>query len=314
MVIINTAFPEEKYVNPVVTLGNFDGVHLGHQKIIRRVIEKARELGGISVVYTFYPHPMKVLYPDKPLPLITTEEQKIAIIEKLGVDVIICAPFDHAFSEIRAVEFVDDILVGGVGAKAIYVGFNYAFGKNREGNTDYLEKVGPRKGFRVEVVDPVILDDEPVSSSRIRRSIKEGRVDLAARMLDRPFKIEGEVIQGHRRGKQLGYPTANMILNGDLLPAPGVYAVRVRLPGVEKSLGGMANLGTNPTFGDEGMAFETHIFDFQSDIYGKKMQVDFLARLRDEVRFPSVNALIGQLKQDEADSRELLRKSEEGVG
>ena len=312
MVIINTAFPEKKYVNPIVTLGNFDGVHLGHQKIIRRVIEKARELGGISVVYTFHPHPMKVLHPDRPLPLITTEEQKIAIIEKLGVDMIICAPFDREFSEIRAVEFVDEILVRGVGAKAVYVGFNYAFGKNREGNTDYLEKVGPRKGFKVEIVEPVILDNEPVSSSRIRRSIKEGRVDLASRMLDRPFNIEGKVIEGHRRGKQLGYPTANVILNGDLLPAPGVYVVRVRVPGEDKPLGGMANLGTNPTFGDVGLSFETHIFDFHADIYGKKMRVDFLARLRNEVRFSSVEALVDQLKEDEEASREFLQKNEKG--
>lgn len=293
---------------PAVTLGNFDGVHLGHQKIFRRLVERAQALGGESVVYTFQPHPFKVLYPDRFVPLITSYGERAELIEGFGIDVLICVPFDRAFAQIGAREFVETVLHKGLGAKEVLVGYDYAFGRGREGNQEFLREMGRELGFGVEVVPPVLLDGSVVSSSRIRTAIQEGEMTLAKRMLGREFAVEGTVQLGHHRGKNLGYPTANLALKSEMLPKSGVYAVRVSLPGQREPLGGMANLGTNPTFGDEQLSFEVHIFDFKADLYGEEMHVAFVDRLRDEKRFPSPDALVAQLRRDEELSRSVLQR------
>ncbi|MGQ9858655.1 MAG: bifunctional riboflavin kinase/FAD synthetase [Thermodesulfobacteriota bacterium] len=304
---IRDRWPAHPFQNPVVTLGNFDGVHLGHQRIFRLLIERAAQIGGPSVVYTFEPHPIKVLYPDRRMPLITSYEERAALVEQLGVDVLVSAPFDQEFARQGAHEFVEEVLVRGIGAKQVLVGYDYAFGRHREGNTALLRRLGREMGFGVEIVPPVMLNGAAVSSSRIRAVVEEqGDVALAAKMMGRHFSIHGKVVRGHRRGKSIGYPTANLSLAGELLPKPGVYAVTVTRPGRPGLWGGMANLGTNPTFGDAALSFEVHIFDFHKDIYGQELRVAFVERLREERRFPSVEELVAQLRRDEELSRSIL--------
>jgi len=258
------------------------------------------------VVYTFRPHPVKVLYPDRPLPLLTTYEERAHLIESLGVDVLIAAPFDRDFAKMEASRFVREVLVEGIGAAEVLVGYDYAFGRGREGNPEFLRRMSRELGFRLEIIPPVRLDGVVVSSSRIRRAVQEGDLRLANRMLGREFSVEGRVLHGHGRGKELGYPTANLAVERELLPKPGVYAVRVFLPDEETPRGGMANLGTNPTFGDGVLSLEVHIFDHRGSLYGKRLRLTFVERLRDEVRFSSPEALVEQLKKDEAFSRKLL--------
>jgi len=299
--------PTRALKNPVVTLGNFDGVHLGHQKIFRLLIDRAKQLNGTSVVYTFEPHPIKVLYPERRMPLITSYQERAALVEQMGVDVLVSAPFDKGFASQSAKQFVEEILVGSIGAREVLVGYDYAFGRNREGNIGLLQHLGRQMGFQVEIVPPVMMNGHAVSSSRIRTVVEEqGDVALAAGMMGREFCLQGVVVEGHKRGKSLGYPTANLRLENELLPKPGVYAVLVRIEGLESALGGMANLGTNPTFSENVLSFEVHIFDFQGDLYGKRLKVVLLERLREERRFPSAEALVAQLSWDEKASRAVL--------
>jgi riboflavin kinase/FMN adenylyltransferase len=292
----------------VVTLGNFDGVHLGHQRIFRQVIQRAREFSGESIVYTFEPHPLKVLHPKRSISLITTYDERAKLVERLGVDVLLSAPFDRHFASQPARDFVENVLHRAIGARQVLVGYDYAFGRGREGNTEFLQEMGDRLGFGVEVIPPLMLDGVAVSSSRIRDLVRSGDVVLAGKMLGREYAAEGTVQMGHRRGKGLGYPTANLALESEIAPKPGVYAVRVFLPGHAVPLGGMANLGTNPTFDDLALSFEVHIFDYQGDLYGRRLRVAFVNRLRNERRFPSVQALVDQLHQDEEISRGILRE------
>ncbi len=301
--------PTGTFKNPVVTLGNFDGVHLGHQRIFKLLIERARQVEGTSVVYTFEPHPIKVLYPERRMPLITSYRERAALVEQMGVDVLVSAPFDRGFASQGAREFVEHILVGSIGAKEVLVGYDYAFGRNREGDIGLLRELGQKLGFKVEIVPPVMINGHAVSSSRIRAVVEEqGDVALASRMMGRAFCLEGVVVEGHKRGKSLGYPTANLRLENELLPKPGVYAVVVSIEDSESSWNGMANLGTNPTFSETLLSFEVHIFDFQGDLYGKRLKAALVERLREERRFPSVEALMDQLSKDEEVSRAILAK------
>jgi riboflavin kinase / FMN adenylyltransferase len=296
-----------RFRTPVVTLGNFDGIHLGHRKIFNRLIERARELGGESLVYTFEPHPIKVLHPGRAVPLITSYEERASLVECIGVDVFISVPFDQEFARQSARDFVEKVLHDALGARQVLVGYDYAFGRGREGNRDLLQEMGKTLGFEVEVVPPVLLDGIAVSSSLIRGAVQSGDVALANLMLGREFTVDGTVQAGHRRGRELGYPTANLSLQTELVPKTGVYAVRVYLADSSEPLGGMANLGTNPTFGDQGLTFEVHVFDFGDDLYGKQIRVAFVDRLRDETKFPSAQALIEQIRRDEEISRSLLQ-------
>lgn len=294
--------------NPVLTLGNFDGIHLGHQKIFKQLRESARELKGNSVIYTFNPHPVKVLNPQKFFPLITIFEEKVRLIAQFEIDYLVCADFDLEFANQTARDFVENVLCRAIGVKKVLVGYDYAFGRGREGNSEYLKRMGKEREFAVEIVEPVFVDGEIVSSSRIRELVQSGDMRLTARMLGREFSIVGVIVKGKERGKRLGFPTANLILKNELFPKPGVYSTKIELRG--KMYNGMTNIGTNPTFKNETLSIEVHIFDFHEDCYGETMKVHFVERLRDERAFPTPQDLILQLKEDERKSREILSQKE----
>jgi riboflavin kinase/FMN adenylyltransferase len=296
---------EEPLLNPVLTIGNFDGVHKGHLALFDLVKEKARALGGHSVVMTFEPHPIRVMKPGNGPPLITPIDQKLRLIADAGIDVIFCLPFTKEFASISAGDFVKKILVGRIGIRALVVGYDYAFGRGREGNIDLLREMGSELGFDVHVVGPVQADHTLVSSTSIRHLIQEGRLGEAKVLLGRDYQICGTVIKGKDRGgRLLGYPTANMELVDELIPRPGVYAVRVLIDG--ETYDGLTNIGYNPTFGDESLSVETHVLDFSGDLLGKKIWVDFIERLRDELAFETPEALIAQIREDEIRARALF--------
>jgi len=286
--------------NAVVTIGNFDGVHLGHQRIFDIARKKARSMGGKTVAITFRPHPVKVLKKGAPPPLITDFEQKKELIEKAGIDILICIPFSMSFAAVTAQEFVCDILLKRIGMKAIIVGKDYTFGKNRKGNIDFLKSYGAQCGFEVIVTDWVFTDageSDRISSTRIREIVLSGEMEKAQKMLGRPFQLRGRVIRGRNRGgRLLGFPTANIELSEVLCPKPGVYAVTVDI--LENSFHGVANIGFSPTFDDQEFTVEVHIIGFSEDIYGKFIHVNFIRHLRSEIRFSSVDELCEQIKED----------------
>ncbi len=293
--------------HPVVTIGNFDGVHWAHQAIFARVIERARDIDGTSLVITFEPHPIKVMSPEKAKPLITLMEQKKELVSKQGIDILLLIKFTLEFAAIPARYFVKDILVDKIGIKEIVVGHDYAFGRNREGNIDLLKEMGQEFGFKVHQVGPVYLGKSLVSSTSIRNLIMEGKVSEAQQLLGRNYQIRGEVIRGRDRGGPLlGYPTANLKVVDELIPKEGVYVVTVELNG--KIYRGLTNIGYNPTFKDKALSVETHILDLSADIVGEKIKINFLSRLRDQIPFPSARELSEQISRDIQEARELFSR------
>lgn len=292
--------------NPAVTIGNFDGVHRGHQALFQRVKYWAKELNGQSVVITFSPHPIEVLFPAKALSFITSHEQKLELIASCGIDATIVVPFSREFSHISAREFVEDILVDKLGIKAIVVGYDYRFGHSREGDIDFLRQMGAEHGFSVDTVSGVRMNDTVVSSTVIRQRIIQGNIREANEFLGRPFEVSGTVITGKKRGAGLGFPTANIWMPRQASPRTGVYVVEAVIEG--KTYGGAANLGYNPTFGDSDFCLEVHIFDFNRNIYGKPITVRFLDRLRDEKRFSGPDELIEQIRKDVLEARKTLAR------
>ena len=288
--------------NPVVTLGNFDGVHLGHQDIFKRVREEASKIHGEGMVITFEPHPLKVLTPEKFLPLLTPFRKKMMLFQKSGIGTVLCVEFSLAFSEISAREFIRSILVEKVKAKEVIIGYNYHFGKGQKGDAQTLIDAGKVFNFEVEVVEPFRIGQTIVSSSKIRNLIQRGEVEGASRLLGRDYPIIGKVVEGAKRGRTLGFPTANLEISDELYPETGVYAVEVEWR--QRRLNGLANLGSNPTFFSEqdrkGRPFslEVYILNFNCDIYGEEIQINFKRRIRDEVRFESSSLLIEQIKKD----------------
>lgn len=294
--------------NPVLTIGNFDGVHRGHQALFRRVLEWARTLDGESVVMTFHPHPVDVLSPGKGPVFITPHERRLQLIADCGIDVTIVVPFDPQFARISAHDFVKSVLVETIGAKAIVVGYDYRFGFGREGNIEYLKTLGGDYGFEVETVSGIQLDGTVVSSTAIRELIREGELKKAQSLLGRPYEVRGVVMKGRERGgRLLGFPTANINLSTSLQasPKPGVYVVEVKIG--DATYGGAANLGYNPTFGDVDLSLEAHILDFSGDLYGEWITVRFLDRLRDEKRFSGPEELALQIRKDVEKARDILR-------
>ncbi len=288
-----------RLVNPVVTLGNFDGLHLGHQKIFERVKTEASRMGGESVVITFEPHPLKVLSPKSCPPFLTPFRRKILLIEQSGMDVLLCIEFTKTFSEMSPSDFVKNILIEKVGAQKVIVGFNYHFGKNNKGNPQILKQIGSLFNLQVEIIDSLIIEGTTVSSSKIRELIKNGQVEKASKLLGRHYSILGKVIEGAKRGHLLGFPTANLEISEELTPLPGVYAVEVLWK--RQSFKGVANVGWNPTFQTEGegkISSEVYILDFDEDIYGEEIQIDFVRRIRDEARFDSIAQLITRIQKD----------------
>lgn len=289
-------------INPVITLGNFDGVHLGHQKIFERVKEEASRFHGESVVVTFEPHPLKVLSPTKCPPLLTPFRKKMIFIEKTGIETVLCIEFSSTFSEISPYEFIKKILVDNLKVRKIIVGYNYRFGRHQEGDIETLKSISQRFHVEVEVVKALKIDHMVVSSSKIRELVKEGEVENAAKLLGRDYLIVGRVIEGAKRGHTLGFPTANLKISDELYPKKGVYAVEVVWN--QQLYHGLANVGFNPTFlppvgSQKGLfSLEVYIFDFNQEIYGEELQVSFKKRIRDEIRFNSTSQLIEEINKD----------------
>lgn len=299
------------YPNPVVTIGNFDGVHIGHQKIFRRVVEKAKEINGTPMAITFDPHPVRVLAPERGLKILTTFEDKANLILRAGIKVLICIGFSKEFAKTDPDEFIKDMLVNRLGVKWVTVGHNYAFGKGKKGTTLLLRRRGKKYGFGVSIVRYAKVYDDIVSSSRIRSLLLRGRVCEASKMLGRAYHIEGTVIKGAGRGTPLLHtPTANITTPNELVPKEGVYAVRVSIQ--NDVYDGVANIGKNPTFattfGNMPMSYEVHIFDFNQNLLGEKIKMHFIDRIRDEKKFSGIDELEEQIKKDIQKAKEILSK------
>ena len=299
---------EKPLKNPVLTIGNFDGVHRGHLALFEKVKERARAIGGQSAVMTFEPHPIRVMKPGNGPLLITPTRQKLELIGKAGIDVLFCIPFTREFAAVSAEDFVKDILVGRIGIKEIVVGYDYAFGRNREGNIPLLREMGEKLGFLVHLVGPIHIDQTPVSSTSIRRLVQEGKLSEAKTLLGRDYQVEGTVVKGHQRGgRLLGFPTANLKPEDELLPKTGVYAVTVMID--EKTYQGVTNVGYNPTFHDKALSVETHVLDYSGDLVGKKIKINFLSRLRGERSFQDIRELSEQIARDIEDARTVFAAS-----
>jgi riboflavin kinase/FMN adenylyltransferase len=291
--------------NPVLTIGNFDGVHKGHLVLFDKVKERAKAINGQSAVMTFEPHPIKVIKPGNGPLLITPTNQKLALISDSLIDVIFCIPFTQQFAAISAQDFITNILHKAIGIKEIVVGYDYSFGKGRQGNLDLLKSMGDDLGFKVHIVEPIYIDQTLVSSTSIRQLVSEGNLLEAKRLLGRDYQISGTVVKGKDRGgKILGIPTANIIAVDELIPRRGTYVVSVGLDG--KYYVGVCNIGYNPTFGENTLSIETHILDFSGNILGKTITVIFIQRLRDERRFENIQELSHQISLDMERARELF--------
>ncbi len=294
--------------NAVVTIGNFDGVHKGHQAILHQVIELAESIDGTSVAITFEPHPLKVLSDSGAPPLITMYEQKIELLGQTGIDVLVSTPFTQSFAAITAHSFIEDILINKIGMKAIIIGKDYKFGKNRQGNVDFLRQYTGTHGIEVIVANWIPVSHQltdRISSTRVREIVMEGRVEEAWHLLGRFYQIRGEVVTGRKRGgPMLGFPTANIKLIDELCPKMGVYAVTVEWEKTKYK--GVANIGYAPTFDDHLFTVEVHLFDFNEDIYGETIRVNFIKRIRDEKRFADINELSEQISRDIENAKTIL--------
>jgi len=299
----------EKFRNACVTIGNFDGVHRGHQLLFNTVVQKARRHDGVSVAITFDPHPLQILRPDG-IKLISTIEQKIELVEIAGIDVLVIVPFSKEFAATTAESFVDEILVRKIGVKELVVGYDYAFGKGRTGDINFLREEGDRKGFPVTVVEAHYEDEILVSSTRIREVISQGEMEVAKHLLGRNYQMRGIVQVGKQRGgSEIGFPTANLELDSkDLVPKHGVYVTQVICEG--KCYGGVLNIGMNPTFGENNLVAETHIFDFNQDIYGKPIKINLLCYMRGEKKFSSINELAAQIGRDVVKAKQILSENQ----
>lgn len=291
--------------NPALTIGNFDGVHRGHRALFKKVKSWADKLQGESVVMTFNPHPLEVFRPGNGPAFITTHERKLELIADAGIEVTIVVPFNQWFAQTSATEFVKDLLVDRIGIKAIVVGHDYRFGRGREGNIDFLRKMGEQYAFAVDAVSGIDVEGTVVSSTLIRQCIQGGDLREAGRLLGRPYEIKGLVVRGRNRGARLlGFPTANIDMANHAAPKRGIYAVQVDIEG--RLYGGAANLGYNPTFGDNALSLEVHIFDFNENIYDRAITVRFVDRLRDEKKFSGPEELTRQIQLDVERAKEVL--------
>jgi len=293
--------------NPIVTTGTFDGVHLGHQKIISRLKDVAKKHQGETVLLTFYPHPRMVLFPeDNELKLLNTQQEKIQLLEKYGVDHLIIYPFTKEFSRLTSVEFVRNILVNSIHTKKLIIGYNHHFGRNREGSFEHLKEFGPIYGFEVEEIPAKDIDSIEISSTKIRNALLSGDVEMATTFLGHAYSLAGKVIKGYQKGRIIGYPTANIEVEDKykLIPGDGVYAVKVEVRG--KLYGGMLNIGNNPTIEGKGRSIEVNIFDFNETIYGEDATIFFIKRLRNELKFAGLEELKDALAIDKQNALKIL--------
>lgn len=302
-----------RLANPVVTIGSFDGVHKGHVQVIAALRQVAARLGGETAIISFEPHPREVLYPLEKRPgILTTLDEKAAILERLGVDHLIVLPFTRALAALGYAEFVRDLLVGRIGMKGLVIGYDHRFGKNREGSFEKLAELSARYGFYLEQEKVYTEDDINISSTKIRNALHIGDIRQVNGFLGYPYSLAGEVVPGDHIGRTLGFPTANLVPADErkLLPAGGVYAVRVETEG--RVYGGMMNIGVRPTVSCSGkVRIEVHLLDFEGDLYGRRIRVALIARIRGEQKFEGRKELAAQLARDREETRERLAEEEE---
>lgn len=302
------SFDEYKKVpNPILTVGTFDGVHYGHQKILERLKEIARQKAGETVILTFFPHPRMILHPqDTSLKLLSTVEEKIYLLDKAGIDHLLLIPFTRDFSNLTSGEFIENILVKTIGVKRLVIGYDHRFGKNREGTFDDLRQGGSQYGFEVEEIPEQDINHVAVSSTKIRNALAEGKAAIAGQYLGYPYPISGEVVKGDQLGRKLGYPTANVFVEESykLIPKDGIYAVNVVLESQKPAgikLQGMLYIGHRPTINGMARNIEVNIFNFHEDIYYQRITVELLQFIREDRKFESLDELGQQIRQDEKD-------------
>ena len=310
MEVINGIESLPKFRKPVITTGTFDGIHIGHRKILNSVIQRAKSIGGESVLVTFHPHPRLVLFPDdNDLKLLNTLEEKKELLDELGLDCMLIIPFDGAFSRMKARDYVGSFLKNTLNVHTLIVGYDHHFGRNREGDYSLLKPLSAELEFELEEIPAQDIDQVKVSSTKIRQSLMLGDVKTAAEFLTYPYSIRGQVEHGEGRGKGMGYPTANLSLLEDrkLIPANGVYAAMAET-GTGK-FKAMVNIGIRPTFHqNQERHIEVHLFDFDSNLYGKALSIQFMDRMRDEMQFDSSEALGNQLKKDAVEAKTILQR------
>jgi riboflavin kinase / FMN adenylyltransferase len=294
----------------VVTVGTFDGVHLGHRDLLERLVERGAERGLPSLLVTFEPHPLEIVNPSAAPPLLSTIGEKLQAVAETGVDYAVVLPFTSTLASLDAAEFVGRVLLGRCHMRELLIGYDHGFGRGRAGDVSLLRRLGAKHDFRVEVVEAVSIDGQPVSSSAARRAVSYGDLDRAARLLGGRYALTGTIAPGAARGRLLGFPTVNIALPSSrkLLPPAGVYAVLTQSR--RGRFGGMMNLGSRPTFADTRVAIEVHLFDVGGDWYGEHIRVELVRRLRDTVQFGSVEALVAQLRRDEVAARDALTQLE----
>ncbi len=295
--------------NAVVTIGTFDGVHIGHRKILSGIKELADSIGGETVLLTFFPHPRMILHPeDENIKLINTINEKAGLLEQLGVDHLIITPFSRDFSNQSPEAYIRDVLVNKIGTKRIVIGYDHRFGKDREGGLTDLQRLGPVYGFEVVEIPEQDINEVAISSTRIRTALLAGQIELANSFLGYPFFINGTVVYGDQIGRKMGYPTANIVIgeNYKLIPADGIFAVKVNAAG--GIYDGMAYIGTRPTFSGIRRNIEVNLFDFDKDIYKQQIRMEFHNFVRNDIKFSSMDELTVQLAKDRADVMRLLGK------
>ncbi len=298
--------PSEFFQESIVTVGVFDGLHIGHQAVIQQVLTQSEKFKLASFVLTFDPPPVAFLAPERCPPALTTLPKKIEILEQLGVDAVIFARFDAYLQQMSPDTFVQQVLLQRLHARQVIIGYDWQFGKGRSGNAEALKQLGDQYQFGVMIVGPVQLHGAPVHSTRVREAIAKSNLDLVSELLGHRYSIMGEIVKGEGRGRQIGFPTANIDAGNQMLPPSGVYAIRVKLEG--RMFDGVLNMGARPTFDGAKFQIEAHLFDFEKMVYGAKMEVFFIEKIREERKFPNPEMLIDQIKQDIATAKAILNR------
>lgn len=307
-VIVDIQKSEERLKNSYVALGTFDGVHRGHRVLINSAIEKAKKNGGISVVYTFLNHPLEIIAPERVPKMINTIDEKLRLLEEMGVDYVVLQTFDEEYAKTSKEEFIDKILIEYLGAKEIFVGFNYTFAERGSGNVEYLKKVAPEKGIKLNEIEAIEYKGQVLSSTLIRKFILEGKIEEANMFLGRPFFISGEVEHGKKLGRVLGFPTANLKVVNKVYPPFGIFGGTVLIEGEKEKYNAVVNIGKNPTLKPGELSVEVHILDFNRDIYGKKIDVSIEKHLRDEKKFGSMEELRQGIRNDVENWRKISNR------
>lgn len=309
MQIINNVENVIRDENTILTLGTFDGIHLGHQEIIKKMINISSENGLRNFVVTFHPHPRRIVSPDQKIKLLSLPEEQEKILNKLGVQNLLVINFTKEFSQLSPQQFIEKYLVELLGVNRVVIGYDHHFGKGRGGNVGLLEDAGRKFGFEVIEIPPFLIDGDTVSSTKIRNALEAGEIGIANKMLGRYYSFSGQVVGGDKRGRELGYPTANIKMDSEdkLLPALGIYAVQVKIDEIDHL--GLLSIGKRPTFYEQGEIIpEVYVYDFNKEIYGSKVEVKIVARLRGEEKFNSAEELISQMDKDKENGLKILNK------